>query len=169
MKHEAHSGEPSADEYAVYTAICHTEVYKFATSRTIFARATSIHHKFTGFPDRWSAPFRGPARYLCARQPEILTSFVTQNQHAARLEKRFYLPENCSYVFDDEVEVPPVERRHIFRFARCGFTADGKLALSYLQTSYSGAYFLFQREQEQWRCLLGDISWVATIQWAPGR
>lgn len=83
------SEELSEVEYNIYTEIYKTKVFDFDSLKIVVNDYTGLHPTYIAMDkSRWSAPFIGKCKYLCARQPEILIDFTCKNEESYKLEKK---------------------------------------------------------------------------------
>src|SRR5262245_40536325 len=106
----------AAEEYAVYTAACRTDLFNWETPGTTFADQTASD-RFTHAPLDCLV---GLIRYRCLKHPELLADFAAKNAEPWPLEKRFEVANGYQLLSERRASQPD---RHgsVFSLSRVGF------------------------------------------------
>jgi hypothetical protein len=158
-------GEPDPipdEEYAVYTAVGHTDLLRFELPDLTFA---DLLEDDSFCRDSVRERFRGLFRARLMRHPEILIDYERKNAEGGRLRKRFRTRGGYR-LLSERRQKDPCEDGGVVSLSRVGFGWAGTLALVGL--SYYGGplcgfgcFLLFERQGEGWQELDRYGTWVS--------
>ncbi|HYT87584.1 MAG TPA: hypothetical protein VEL76_02590 [Gemmataceae bacterium] len=155
--------DPIADEeYAVYTATCHTDLLRFELPDTTF-------YDIVGDDPLCRTPvgerFHGLFRARLLKHAEILADYERGNAEGGRLRKRFRTPGGY-LLLSERRRKAPCEDGGVVSLTRVGFGREGTVALVGL--SYYGGplcgfgcFLLCERQGEGWQVVDHHGAWVS--------
>lgn len=149
----------SADEYAIFSEACKTDLYNWQAKGTTF-----FHEIISDEKSRSPLEFlHGQFRYQCLKYPELLRDFADKNAKPWPLEKRFVVANG--YQFFSERKIAGSDRQgNVFSLSRVGFNNDGKKGLLYLvyyggPLCAAGHFLLFEKQGQQWKLKSMCLAW----------
>jgi len=140
----------SAEEYAIFSAICRTDLFNWGTGVT-FADET-ISNKITRAPLEYLSKL---IRVRCLKHPELLQDFSIKNEQHWKIEKQFQVVNGFELLSKRKI-VDSNPQMNLFSLSRVGFSHDGEFGLVYI--NYCGGplvgvgyFLLFKRTEQGWQ------------------